>query len=87
MRLKSKIFCVIMVVALLIISLVGCNYESVITLTDLNLEYTPDGSVSHLTGDKSEELLNNIDRGFRLETYYTLGSGRAFNCISRQCRK
>ena len=78
MRLKSKIFCVIMVVALLIISLVGCNYESVITLTDLNLEYTPDGSVTHLTGDKSEELLNNIDRGFRLETYYTLGSGRAW---------
>ncbi len=23
-------------------------------------------------------MLNNVDRGFRLETYYTLGSGRAW---------
>ncbi len=58
--------------------LAGCSYQSVITLNDLSLEYAPDGSIKQLSGDKSEQLLSNIDRGFRLETYYTLGSGRAW---------
>lgn len=51
------------------------QYKSVITLTDLRLNIAPDGSIKHLSGDKSEELLGNIDRDFRL---YTLGSGRAW---------
>ena len=39
----------------------------------------PDGSIPILTGDQTAQLRGNIDRGFRLETYYTLGSGEA--CI------
>lgn len=35
----------------------------------------PDGSIAPLTGDHSAELLRNTDRGFRAETYYTLGTG------------
>ena len=35
----------------------------------------PDGSIPPLTGDHSVELLRNTDRGFRAETYYTLGTG------------
>ena len=35
----------------------------------------PDGSIPPLTGDHSMELLRNTDRGFRAETYYTLGTG------------
>ena len=78
MKVKTKLYCLIMAILILIVTLVGCNYNSVITLTDLNLEYSPDDSIKMLTGDKSEELLNNIDRGFRLETYFTLGSGVAW---------
>ena len=38
----------------------------------------PDGSIPILTGDQTAQLRGNIDRGFRLETYYTLGSGEAW---------
>lgn len=38
------------------------QYKSVITLTDLSFNIAPNGSIKHLSGDKSEELLGNIDR-------------------------
>lgn len=38
----------------------------------------PDGSIPILSGDQTAQLRGNIDRGFRLETYYTLGSGEAW---------
>lgn len=36
-----------------------------------------DDSIPLLTGDHSEELLTNIDRGVRMEVYLTLGPGCA----------
>lgn len=78
MRKIFKYLCLLVTFIVLIFTLVGCSYKSEIILTDLNLSIAPDGSIKHLSGDKSEELLGNIDRGFRLETYYTLGSGRAW---------
>ncbi len=78
MRKSFKYFVFIIAIFTLIFTLSACNYESVITLSDLSLSITPNESIKHLTGNISEELLNNVDRGFRLETYYTLGSGRAW---------
>ena len=78
MKLKIKLLSVFVLVVAMIAILAGCSYKSVITLNDLLLEFEPDGSIKQLSGDKSEELLSNIDRGFRIETYYTLGSGRAW---------
>lgn len=78
MKLKIKLLSVFVLVVAMIAILAGCSYKSVITLNDLLLEFEPDGSIKQLSGDKSEELLSNIDRGFRLETYYTLGSGKAW---------
>lgn len=40
-----------------------------------DLAVQPDSSIPALTGDRSAELLQNTDRGFRAETYYTLGTG------------
>ncbi|MDE6967692.1 MAG: hypothetical protein K2P12_03455 [Clostridia bacterium] len=77
-KLKFKVLTAILVMLLGVFMLVSCSYESVIELRDINLQYTPDNSIKQLSGDRSEELLDNIDRGFRLETYYTLGSGRAW---------
>lgn len=37
-----------------------------------------DGSIPLLSGDQSDALSQNIDRGFRMEVYYTLGSGKGW---------
>lgn len=51
--------------------------ESVKVPSD-TLAAQPDSSIPVLTGDQAAQLRGNIDRGFRLETYYTLGSGEAW---------
>lgn len=76
MKKSFKYLTFIISIIALIFTLSACNYESIITLSDLSLSIAPNESIKHLTGDKSEDLLTNVDRGFRLETYYTLGSGR-----------
>ena len=66
MKLKIKLLSVFVLVVAMIAILAGCSYKSVITLNDLLLEFEPDGSFKQLSGDKSEELLSNIDRGFKI---------------------
>lgn len=79
MKKASKAICLLLSVGIFLMSLAGCSAPATeITLTDLHLETAQDYSIPQLSGDKSTEMLSNIDRGFRLETYYTLGSGRAW---------
>lgn len=73
-----KITGVITVLLLTLIGLVACKPSTTIDLPELRLQFGIDDTLPLLTGDNSEELLGNIDRGFRLETYYTLGSGKAW---------
>ena len=40
-----------------------------------DLAAQPDSSIPALAGEYSAQLLHNTDRGFRAETYYTLGTG------------
>lgn len=76
-KLATLLICLILLVSTMAFLLSGCSGESVITLNDLpNVEI--DNSIPIMTGDNNKLLLGNIDRGFRLETYYTLGSGRAW---------
>lgn len=58
-----------------VFALSACTPTESIELPTLN-NVTLDNSVPFLSGEYSEEMLVNIDRGFRLETYYTLGSGK-----------
>lgn len=77
----KKISISIIIILLAVIGLTACSPKEPtkeITLPELQLKYSLDNSLPLLTGDNSEELLGNIDRGFRLETYYTLGSGNSW---------
>lgn len=66
----------------LIISVIACiassctpeKISSEIKMPSESLAVQPDDSVPFLTGDMTYLLCENIDRGFRLETYFTLGS-------------
>lgn len=42
------------------------------------LKTQPDNSIQIMSGSETAALRSNIDRGFRLETYYTLGSGASW---------
>lgn len=79
MKKSLKAICLFLTAVLLLASLAGCSKPATeIALTELQPRTAPDRSIPQLSGDKSTEMLGNIDRGFRLETYYTLGSGRAW---------
>lgn len=79
MRTFRKVILILLVAAFISLSLLGCaKVTDTITLPQISISTELDGSIAALSGDNSEKLLSNPDRGFRLETYYTLGSERAW---------
>lgn len=56
----------------------GCQASKTIKVPKAELATPMDQTIPLLTGDNSAGLLSNIDRGFRTETYYTLGSGCSY---------
>lgn len=75
MKRKNWVIAAIITVLLCgVFALSACAPTESIELPPLN-NVTLDNSVAFLSGADSEQMLVNIDRGFRLETYYTLGSG------------
>lgn len=77
MKLK-KIFPCIGLAFAIAVAFTSCKPSTQIEVPEAQLQTQLDTSVPLLTGDNSEALLGNIDRGFRMETYYTLGSGRGW---------
>lgn len=71
MRKIVRIFSIILVVVLLFS---GCA-SSAIKTPKLEMKTALDDSIPTMTAEYTNELHNNIDRGFRMEMYYTLGSG------------
>lgn len=77
MKLKKALSCIAVVLAMSA-ALTSCQASKTIEVEPVRLETQLDASIPLLTGDNSAALLQNIDRGFRMEVYYTLGSGRAW---------
>lgn len=79
---KRKMATVAAVLVGVAVLFTACAGEAVVSeniqLPADTLATQPDDSIPILTGDRTKELRGNIDRGFRLETYYTLGSGEAW---------
>lgn len=64
--------------AICTVTLGACNKGTPATSIDLpklSMGVQPDNSIPIMTASRDYEFAGNIDRGFRLETYYTLGSG------------
>lgn len=77
MKLKKLVPCMALALAVGA-AFTGCRASTAISIPPVHMQTQIDASVPLLTGDNSEALLGNIDRGFRMETYYTLGSGRGW---------
>lgn len=77
LKLKKALSCVVLALALTVL-FSGCRSSETIKVPQAKPETPIDHSIPLLTGDNSGALLNNIDRGFRMEVYYTLGSGRGW---------
>lgn len=82
---KKKRFGVIvagmLLAAILSFSLSACNKGTPATsieLPELRMDIQPDNSIPFMNASDEYAFKGNIDRGFRLETYYTLGSGEAW---------
>lgn len=77
-KIIMRITAAIIVAICCMTALAACAPATRIDLPELRMAKTPDESVAFLSGEDSALLSSNIDRGFRLETYYTLGSGEAW---------
>lgn len=58
----------------------GCKevISDEIAMPTAALQTPIDDSVALLSGDRAKELKDNVDRGYRLEVYYTLGTGESW---------
>lgn len=73
----QRVFALLIAIVTFFANCFGITSMNMVPYAELRTEL--DESIPLLTGDRSGELLANIDRGFRMETYFTLGSQAAFD--------